>query len=176
MTYFPPIPTSGAMWTTLQQVLEPPSSGPVWYLGPESFARRLTLQGYTLGGGARPVRQVLWIRGLPRFEAEAVGLLGQARELLAPGGRVIVVELSIPPAPRQGRLGRLWIRLGWSHPSDRVARWFLQAGLSPVCQRWPQGMRAWLVTCSQPGSPFSHIFPVQSSQAADKMPVVQGGV
>lgn len=176
MTYFPPIPPSGALWTTLQQVLDPPTCGPVWYLGPESFARRLTLQGYTLGAGTGPVWQVLWIRGLPRSEAEAVGRLALARELVAPGGLAVVVELAIPPAPWQGRLGRLGVRLGWSHPSDRLARWFLQAGLAPVCQRWPQGMRAWLVTCSRPGSPYSHIFPVQSSQAADKIPMVPGGV
>ncbi len=175
MTYFPPIPSSGALWTTLQQVLDPPSSGPVWYLGPESFARRLTLQGYTLGEGPGAVRQVLWIRSLPGSETEAVARLSQARGRLETGGRVIVVELAAPPAPWQGRLGRLWVRLGWSLPSDRLVRWFLEAGLSPVCQRWPQGMRAWLVTCSEPGSRFSHMFPVQGSQSADRMPVGPGG-
>jgi hypothetical protein len=175
MTYFPPIPSSGALWTTLQQVLDPPSSGPLWYLGPESFSRRLTLQGYTFADGAGPVRQVLWVRSLPASEAAAVGRLVEARDRLVPGGRVVVVELAAPPAPWQGRLGRLWVRWGWSLPSDRLARWFLQAGLSPVCQRWPQGMRAWLVTCSEPGSPFSHTFPVQGSQSAIRMAGDPGG-
>ena len=175
MTYFPTIASSPALWTTLQQALDPPGAGPIWYDGPDSFARRLTLQGYSLVRGPRPVRQVLWIRRLPGRPDEALASLCQARDCLAPGGLILVVELAAAPGPGTGWAARLGVRLGWSHPAQRLARWFLEARLSPVCQRWPQGMRAWLVTCARPGSPNSHVFPVENSRGSDRMPPGPGG-
>ncbi len=175
MTYFPPVVSGPALWTTLQQILDPPGSGLLWYEGPEKIARRLTLQGYTLTHEPRPVRQVLWIRQLPGRPDEALARLAQARDCLTPGGQILVVELAAAPGPRAGWAARLGVRLGWSHPAHRLTRWFLEAGLSPVCQRWPQGMRAWLVTCARPGSRISHIFPVENSRGPDRMPPGQGG-
>jgi len=159
MTYFPPLFSSPPLWSTLQQVLEPPAAGPVWFDGPESIARRLVLQGYQLTRTPENVRAVLWIRKLPSGAAEASALLGHARDSLVPGGRVIVVEPSIQTGFRISWFGRLGIRLGWFHPPERLSRWFLAARLTPVVQRWPQGLRAWVVTCAQPGSPYAHLFP-----------------
>jgi len=163
MTYFPPLSSGPPLWTTLTQVLEPPEAGPVWYDGPEAISRRLILQGYRLTRHPGPVRQVLWIHRLPARASEAAVLLAQARDSLMPGGRVIVVEPSISTVARAGWFGRLGVRLGWLHPAERLSLWFLRARLSPVVQRWPQGLRAWVITCSQPGSPNSHIFPTDST-------------
>jgi len=162
MTYFPPLSSSPTLWTTLLQALDSPAAGPVWFEGPEAVARRLILQGYTLTRTPAMVRQVLWIRRLPVRADEATARLVHARECLVTGGRVIVVEPSIATGAHTGWMGRLGVRLGWYHPPERLSSWFLGAGLTPVVQRWPQGLRAWVVTCAQPGSPISHIFPSET--------------
>ncbi|PKN47452.1 MAG: hypothetical protein CVU59_02870 [Deltaproteobacteria bacterium HGW-Deltaproteobacteria-17] len=168
MTYFPLLSSGPALWPTLLQAMDSPAAGPVWYDGPESIQRRLLLQGYELTKGAGTVRQVVWIRRLPVRTGDATARLIQARECLVPGGRVIVVEPSVATGAHAGWLGRLGVRLGWYHPPERLSAWFLVAGLTPVVQRWPQGLRAWVVTCAQPGSMISHLFP--SEILAEKQP------
>lgn len=162
MPFFPPMISVAPLQTALLSWLEPPHMGPMWFEGPARLRHRLLLREYQLQDNRNAVRQILWVNTLPLQPQAAVEKLRRAREVLLPGGRILVAQPALSTEER-GIFSQLWLHLGGYRESTTLTTLFLQAQLAPIIQIWPQGMRSWLLTLSAPGLPISHVFPAKFS-------------